>query len=150
ELPSPASLPLARPAVAPASALASDAPPRTAATREAERGMSWLAWALIALALGSIGFVGWRLTHPAPEGDAIEGPLPPEEPSRVAGAPTDPDDPVADPPPEEEPESIAIPAPWGREQEGLALEGVDVPEGQGLLVLEPGAAPMTVTVGEHE
>lgn len=134
------------------------APPPPA---RAAGGMGMLAWTLVLLVAGAIGFVGWRLATAPDEVEAI-GPVPPDP--RAARPPdprpADPDEPSTDEPdePDEtaqtdpaEPPADAPPA-YGREEPRIADVGVTPGAGQGLLVLEPtpGGAAMRVRVGDRE
>lgn len=128
-----------------------------AAPVAAEGGMGWVGWTLVALILGAVGFVGYRLVA-APDEAEVAGPVPPEAPETESAAPpSEPETPETPPEVEEEPRAGAeppspdLPVPWGREEEGIAdAVGVSVPDGQGLVVLEPAPGPMTVRVGERE
>lgn len=133
----------------------SPAAPRPAPVPAEPQGLGIFAWTFILVALAAAGFAGWRLTHPSQSPRAAPTPIvheadpiptPPSAPSPIA-------EPETATVPDELPEVPATPpstfAGYGRDEEGLdpAFE-ITVPEGFGLLVLEPGAEPMTVRVGD--
>jgi CheY-like chemotaxis protein len=120
------------------------------------QGSSWIGYALVLAALAAIGFLGWRFLYGGPtpargsavasEDGVIDDPVPPAdgEPSAplrsAAPAPAEPTALLPD---------LGLPAPYGREEDGVADLGVAVADGEGLLVLEPAAAPLRVTVGDE-
>ena len=120
-------------------------------------GMGWVGWTLVALILGAVGFVGYRLVA-SPDDPEVAGPVPPEAPTETGAPPDEAPPPEADTDetePEEtvvaEPSTPDLPVPYGREEAGIAeLPGVSVAAGEGLVVIEPSASPMTVRVGERE
>jgi len=107
------------------------------------------------LVIGSISFVAFRFVfdEPGPE-DPAPGPLPPQ--ILADSGPPAPPEPAPAPPAPAPPTAAdeGLPVPYGRDEAGIADLGVEVPDGQGLLVLEPNAAgaPMQVEVddGAHE
>lgn len=133
-------------------------PVSTAAAPLQERRMGFVAWTLVLLMLGVAGFVAWRVFFLGDvDGEEPEpGPVAPHE---TASEPRDPPEPEVVPEPEPEvvpepeiaPESD-LPIAYGREEEGISVPGVEVGQGQGLLVLEPlpGGTPARVTIGDRE
>jgi CheY-like chemotaxis protein len=132
--------------------------PPSAGAPPAERGMGLLGWTLVVLVLGAVGFVGFRLLRPTDE-PPVPGPIAPDGPTANPPLPEGVDVPEVAPDgperPDEDPEpgtEADLPLPYGREEPGVtALPSVAGPAGQGLLVVEPapGAAPMTVEIGDH-
>jgi CheY-like chemotaxis protein len=124
-------------------------------------GLGAFTWTFLLVFLAFAGFAGWRLTHPSvaptPPPQPTPQPAPPSVPASVAPSvepPTDTSDPSgAD---EAPPSSAVAPTSSGAfASYGRAADGIDpafdiaVPAGQGLLVLQPGAEPYTIRMGQE-
>ncbi len=120
------------------------------------QGLGLFAWTFILVSLAAAGFAGWRLAHPSQGSASLDAPTPTTSeiappPPREIGVPTAPDEVE----PEQVPEDEAAVVPpsifggYGRDEARLdPTFALDVPAGQGLLVIEPGTEPMTVRVGD--
>jgi DNA-binding response OmpR family regulator len=152
-----------RPARSSSAPQASSPQPRTSiAAPPPERKMGFVAWTLVLLMLAVAGFVVWRvffLGDEHAERARERGPVTPH--ARPAPPEPEPEiarEPVREPEVLPEPEVVEpepgadLPLAYGREEEGAAVPGAVVGEGQGLLVLEPlpGGTPATVTINARE
>ena len=110
-----------------------------------------IAWAVAAAVLIATGYVAWQ-SFSAPEVEDPIGPLPPGAHTASPPEPLAPPepDPTTPPEPDDPPEDLArVPPPYGREEPGIADGGASVAAGQGLVVLEPGPARLSVQIGDR-
>lgn len=137
------------PAPAPAEPARAPQPARRPPPQEAGGAWPFIAWATAIVVLAATGYVAWQTFQPAGSSETV-GPLPPEP--RAARPPEEPpeaNEPAEPAPPDVEEEIAALPAAYGREEPGIAEVGASVATGQGLVVLEPAGAPVTVQLGSR-
>lgn len=103
--------------------------------------MGWIGWTLVLLTLTATGFMGARFFGLPGASETRSGPLPPLVPPAHAASPSAGEAGMGPRPADADEPATGSSAPTlvahGREEERIAELGVEVPSGQGLLVLEP-------------